>query len=56
MDITNCNFEEKTFSELEELEVLLTSKFTKSPNTKHILSNLYEYLDTFDKNVKKKLH
>ena len=69
MDITNCNFEspvgfwykgiysfeEKTFSELEELEVLLTSKFTKLSNTKHILSNLYEYLDTFDKNVKKAL-
>jgi len=55
MDITNCNFEEKTFNELEELEFLLMSSFTKSPNTKHILSNLYEYLDTFSENVKNSL-
>jgi len=55
MDITNCNFQEKTFSESEELEFLLISKFTKSLNTKHILSNLYEYLDTFADKVKKAL-
>lgn len=55
MDITNCDFQEKTFSELEELELLLKSNFTKSSNTNNILSNLYEYLDTFAENVKKAL-
>jgi hypothetical protein len=55
MDITNCNFQEKTFFELEELELLLKNNFTKSSNTNNILSNLYEYLDTFAENVKQTL-
>jgi hypothetical protein len=55
MDITNCNFQEKTFFELEELEWLLKNNFAKSQNAKYILSNLYEYLDTFAENIKKAL-
>lgn len=47
MDITNMNFEEKTFLELDELEILLKSNIIPKSHSKKKLKELYNYQKTF---------